>query len=61
MCFMSYADTVWTRFTFGKGMFWLPSNYFRSKANRFLFLCLFGFECFYRFDPAPVMSTEVLD
>lgn len=23
--------------------------------------CVSGFESFYRFDPAPVMSTEVLD
>lgn len=61
MCFMSYADTVWIRFTFGKGVFWSPPNCFRSKMNRLLFLSLFSFECRSRFDPALVMSTEVLD
>lgn len=40
MCFMSYADTVWIRFTFGKGVFWSPPNCFRSKMNRLLFLSL---------------------
>lgn len=33
MCFMSYADTVETRFAFGKVVFWPPLNHFRTNKS----------------------------